>query len=177
MPTTFPKCHTHIHQVANDERPAFLGRPGLLLLEKVKLTPEGEEVGKERVEVSLAREMEEDGVVGVVEVGKDAEELGVDVPGDRREVWRELAPGLCGEDRLVLDESLDPGEDVVDVLRRGQFDPLARGVDPGVVHPAERDRAERKRSRHDRPVTEDELVMLTLDRPTLLGYSLLCRTL
>lgn len=40
--------------------------------------------------MSLGGEVEEDGVVGVVEMGKDTEELSVDVSGDGGEVGREF---------------------------------------------------------------------------------------
>jgi hypothetical protein len=48
-------------------------------------------VSKERIEVTFGGEVKEDGVVGVVEVGEDAEKLSVDVASYRGEVGRELA--------------------------------------------------------------------------------------
>lgn len=82
---------TYVHQVPDDKWPALLRCPRLLLLEQVKLAAKGEKVGEERVEVALGGQVEEDGVVRVVEVREDAEKLGVDVTRDRGEIWREFA--------------------------------------------------------------------------------------
>jgi hypothetical protein len=68
---------THIDQVANDKAKAVLRRPALLRIEQPKGDAKDEEVGKERVEVAFEGEVEDLGEVGVVEVGEDAEELGV----------------------------------------------------------------------------------------------------
>lgn len=45
--------------------------------------------------MTFGREVQEDGIMGVVEVGEDAEKLSVDMAGYRREVGRELA--TCDE--------------------------------------------------------------------------------
>jgi hypothetical protein len=41
---------------------------------------------------------------------------------------------FCGEDGLVFDQSLDPREDIVDVLRSWELDSLSRRVNPGIIH-------------------------------------------
>ena len=79
--------------------------------------------------------------------GSGVEDGGVEgeqVEGERRRSASVMALEECERQRtgfgrkhgLVLDESLDPGEDVVDVLRRRELDALSRSVDPGVVHAA-----------------------------------------
>lgn len=85
---------THIHQISDDEGPALLRCPRLLLFQQIKFAPKREEVGEERVEVTFRRKVEEDGVVGVIKMGEDAKKLSVDVAGYRGEVGRELA--ACG---------------------------------------------------------------------------------
>lgn len=82
---------TYVHEVPDDERPALLRRPRLLLFEQVEFATKGEEVGEERVEVALGGQVQEDGVVRVVEVREDAQELRVDVARNRRKVRREFA--------------------------------------------------------------------------------------
>ena len=46
-------------------------------------------MSKQRVEVRLGSEMEDGGVVGVIDVGEYAEELTVDVSDGCREGWME----------------------------------------------------------------------------------------
>lgn len=53
--------------------------------------------------------------------------------GSRCEVLGERTTGVGGEDGLVLEEVLHPGEDVVDVDWRGEFDLFSVGVYPCVV--------------------------------------------
>lgn len=81
---------THIHQIPNHKGPALLGCSRLLLLEEIKLATKREEMGKERIQMAFGREMKEDGVMGVIEMRKDAQELGVDVTGYGGEVGGEL---------------------------------------------------------------------------------------
>lgn len=51
----------------------------ILHIQQLVLLPESEEVSEEGVEVRFGAEVEDLGVVGVVEVGEDAQELAVDV--------------------------------------------------------------------------------------------------
>jgi hypothetical protein len=66
-------------------------RPQIPEIQQVVLLPEGEEVGEEGVPVGLEREMEDEGEVGVVDVGKHAQELLVDVLGSGGEGGRVLS--------------------------------------------------------------------------------------
>ena len=127
---------THVHQVADHKGPALLGRAALFRFEQVKLATEREEMRKQAVEVPFHAQVQVDLVVGVVQVRKDPEQLGVDVARDRGEVGRKLAAGLGREDGFVLDQAFDPGQDIVDVLRGGELDSFSARVDPGVIHAA-----------------------------------------
>lgn len=128
------RAKTHVHQVADHKGPALLGRAALFRFEQVKLAAEREKVRKQAVEVPLHAQVQVDLVVGVVQVSKDPEQLGVDVARDRGKVGRELAAGFGREDGFVLDQAFDPGQDIVDVLRGGELDSFSARVDPGVIH-------------------------------------------
>lgn len=94
--------------------------------------------------------MEDLWVMCMIYVGKDTEELAIDVfdgrgkglgkvmaydaPGELQ-----LSPGcpnltrLCGEDVLVIEQVLDPGHDVINICRCGKVNTFAILVDPSVV--------------------------------------------
>ena len=116
-------------------------------------------MGKERVKVALAAEMEQVGELGVVDVRKDAQELLVDVlacgeerrwelsrcPGRRqsgegererereRGVERSARTSLGGKGGFVREKTTNPGHDVVNVLRRRELDLFPVLVDPCIV--------------------------------------------
>ena len=71
--------------------------------------------------------------------GENSRPGGEECRGGQRRLERYPACGRTsfrGEDRLVLDESFNPCEDVVDVLGCWKLDAFPRRVDPGVVHPS-----------------------------------------
>jgi hypothetical protein len=92
--------------------------------------------------------MEDLGVMCVVYVGKDAEELAVDVLDGGGEGLRKVVtcepvslPSLVwsgltrfgGEHVLVVEQVLDPGHDVINIRRCGEVDALSILVDPSVI--------------------------------------------
>ena len=125
---------TYVHEIANDERPALLWRSAFLWLQQIKLPSERQEVCKQRVEMSFCTQMQVDGIVGVIEMGEDAQELSIDVSSDGWEIWREFSSCFRREHGFVFDETFDPCQNVVDVLRCWKFDSFSVRVDPSVIH-------------------------------------------
>lgn len=93
-------------------------------------------MGEERVEVGLALEVQEMSIVGVIDVCEDAQELSVNVLCGSREGLGERSAAVGRENVLVVQQVLNPREDIVDVCRGGKFDLLSIRVDPRVFEPA-----------------------------------------
>lgn len=85
---------------------------------------------KERIEMSLGLEMKYDLEVRMVNMRKDVQEQPIDELDLRGKVLREIASALGGEDGLVVNESLDPGHDQINVVWCGEPKLFAILVDP-----------------------------------------------
>lgn len=76
---------TYLNQVSDDKANTFFGSFSLSLIEQVECQTENEKVGKERVEVTFERKMDDVGEVRMIQVSEDAEELSVEVSRSGRE--------------------------------------------------------------------------------------------
>ena len=108
-------------------------------------------MSEQGIEVRLGPQVQDLGVVRMVQVGKDTQELPIDVFHGRWEVGREivsyevirkrrcarhavsLRTRLGREGIFVVQQVLDPCHDIIDVRRCSQLHALAILVDPCIV--------------------------------------------